>query len=487
MSAEQTPERDFLYLRGHSTPPISNTNNPEEEKLEMRQWVKSLTPEQKRSYRYLRKTLYQILGLPVKFGLGIGTHLQSVRENPQRLEELALRSCLLTAGMYGISGTEEEIVSRIKDHGKKANSVITHIEREILTDPFVTFEMSNEVTSANTPTELLLIAYDSAYPEKARFEAIRKLALMRLDLGNERKRVDNKPSEQFSRFLNFLDEYVWSKGRKISETTTKYILSTHDMENYGCIDVSVLDARPSKLQANQRITPMSRRAFTTLRLDGKPGQDIEVYTPMREKDDISQILKDIRKSTENPNEAFDDEVGAMIIVDKSRDLELFDQRLTQAATDAGSLVMNEDMSNSIDNGHYTDGNPGSSPLLKALKSPVRVHGTRAEIMALLLPDYIDYLYRDDVAHDEYEVNRFFESGSAELLFPGRLFKYIPGESQQRIIQALRRKKRVEMGWYEPAQTQIHEEIPVDNQTSLITWVNDRVARGWRIIRGLRAS
>lgn len=484
MSTAEAPERDFLYLRGHSTPPISNTNNPAEENLEMRQWVTSLTAEQKRSYRYLRKTLYQILGLPVKFGLGIGTHLQSVRENPQRLEELALRSCLLTAGMYGISGTEEEIVSRIKDHGKKANSVIIHIEREILTDPFVTFEMSNEVTSANTPTELLLIAYDNAYPEKARFEAIRKLALMRLDLGNERKRVDNKPSEQFSRFLNFLDEHVWSKERKTSETTTKYILSTHDMENYGCIDVSVLDTRPSKLQANQRITPMSRRAFTTLRLDGKPGQDIEVYTPMREKDDISQILKALRKSTENPYGAFDDEVGAMIVVDNPIHLDLFDQRLTQAATEAKSLVMNEDTSNSMDNGHYTDGNLGSSSELRMLKSPIRVAGTRAEVMALLLKDYVDYLYKDGLAHDEYEVNRFFESGSAELLFPGRIFKYIPGESQQRIVQALHRKKRVEMGWYELAQTQTQEDTPADNKTSLITRVNGQIARGWRIIRGL---
>ena len=62
------------------------------------------------------------------------------------------------------------------------------------------FEMANEVASTNTPAGLLLLAYDENYPEKARFEAIRKLALMRLDLGNERKRVDNNPSEQFNRF-----------------------------------------------------------------------------------------------------------------------------------------------------------------------------------------------------------------------------------------------------------------------------------------------
>lgn len=491
MSPEKTPERDFLFLKGHSIPPIGDAVDMKESTLATRKWVHSLTPEQKRNYRALRKTVYQLLGLPPKFGLGLGNYIESIRSNSSQKEALGVRSCMLTAGMYGITGFQESIISRISEHAEKANNLIYHANRSILTDPFVTFEMANEVAAADKPSDLLLIAYSEKYPEKTRFEAIRKLGLMRLSLGNERKRFDNKPREQFNRFLDFLDQNVWSKKRKISEITTKYILSTHNMTDYGCIDVSILDKIPAQLQPNQRITPMNRRAFTMVRNHGKEGEDIEAYMPMREKDDVSQMLKEVRKKSEDPYGSIEDEVGAMIVVGDPRHLDYFDQRLTQGATEAGSLVMNEDMSNSMDNGHYIDGNPGSSPELRMLKSPVRVVGARAEVMALLLKDYMDYLYKDGVAHDEYEVNRFFESGSAELLFPARIFKYVPSETHQRIVQALRRKKREEMGWYELAQTQQPEDKSLDNQTlpqtSLITRVSDKLSYGWRVIRGFRAS
>lgn len=491
MSTEQTPERDFLFLRGHSIPPIGDTADLKESTAVNRKWVKFLTPEQKRDYRTLRKTVYQLLGLSPKFGLGLESYIESIRDDSFQKEALGVRSCMLTAGMYGIKGSQESIISRISEHAEKANNLIYHVNRSILTDPFVTFEMANEVAAADKPSDLLLIAYSEKYPEKTRFEAIRKLGLMRLSLGNERKRSDNKPREQFNRFLDFLDQHVWSKKRKISETTTKYILSTHDMKDYGCIDVSILDEIPAQLQPNQRITPMNRRAFTMVRDHGKEGEDIEAYMPMREKDDVSQMLKETRKKSENPYSSIEDEVGAMIVVGDPRHLDYFDQRLTQGATEAGSLVMNEDISNSLDNGHYTAGTPGSSPELRMLKSPVRVAGARAEVIALLLTDYMDYLYKDGVAHDEYEVNRFFESGSAELLFPARIFKYVPSETHQRIVQALRRKKRAEMGWYELQQTQEPEEIPTKSQsllhTSVMARVGNQVVQGWRLIKGLRAS
>lgn len=449
------PERDFLFLRGDTIPPIKDVDceqNPEQAKREIqratRDWVKSLSPEQKRSYRSVRKTIYQILGLPPRYGLGIRSHLQSIREDETKVHELGIRSCLLTAGMYGISGTPEDIVKNIKGYGRKANGVIHYIQKEILQDPFVTFEMANEITQADTPAELLLISYDETYPEKTRFEAIRKIALMRLDLGNDRKRIDNKSSAQFDKFVAFLDKYVWSKKHKTSETKTRRILSTHDMTDYGCTRVQILDDLPEEIQPNQRITPMGRRFFTVVRTDDKPGEDIEAYMPMREKDDISQVIKNLRKRTENPNEAYEDEVGAMIIVDNSHHLGFFDQRLTQGATEANSLVMNEEGSDSMSNGNYIDGHPGSSHELKMLKSPVRVAGARAEIMALLLKDYIDYLYKDGVAHDEFEVNRFFKSGSAELLFPPNIYNYNPEKSHRRIIQAMRMRKRLEMSWYE---------------------------------------
>ncbi len=46
---------------------------------------------------------------------------------------------------------------------------------------------------------------------------------------------------------------------------------------------------------------------------------------------------------------------------------------------------------------------------------------RVEFIVHTNESYLDYMYKRDVAHDEYEVKRIFDSGTAELLFPPDIY------------------------------------------------------------------
>jgi hypothetical protein len=51
----------------------------------------------------------------------------------------------------------------------------------------------------------------------------------------------------------------------------------------------------------------------------------------------------------------------------------------------------------------------------------RMGGMRVEFIVHTNESYLDYMYKRDVAHDEYEVKRIFDSGTAELLFPPDIY------------------------------------------------------------------
>ena len=51
----------------------------------------------------------------------------------------------------------------------------------------------------------------------------------------------------------------------------------------------------------------------------------------------------------------------------------------------------------------------------------RMGGMRVEFIVHTNESYLDYIYKRDVAHDEYEVKRIFDSGTAGLLFPPDIY------------------------------------------------------------------
>ena len=52
-----------------------------------------------------------------------------------------------------------------------------------------------------------------------------------------------------------------------------------------------------------------------------------------------------------------------------------------------------------------------------LKFFARTGGMRIEFILHTNRSYLNYIYQRDVAHDEYEVKRIFDTGVVEFLFP----------------------------------------------------------------------
>jgi hypothetical protein len=56
-----------------------------------------------------------------------------------------------------------------------------------------------------------------------------------------------------------------------------------------------------------------------------------------------------------------------------------------------------------------------------LKFFARLGGMRVEFIIHTNRSWLNYMFKKDVSHDEYEVKRIFDSGVMELLFPKDIF------------------------------------------------------------------
>jgi hypothetical protein len=68
----------------------------------------------------------------------------------------------------------------------------------------------------------------------------------------------------------------------------------------------------------------------------------------------------------------------------------------------------------------------------------RMGGMRVEFIIHSNKSYLNYIYQRDIAHDEYEIKRVFDSGVAELLFPRDIYHLDMQEIKQTQIRRCRR-------------------------------------------------
>ncbi|NOQ66835.1 MAG: hypothetical protein GQ556_06435 [Desulfobacterales bacterium] len=84
---------------------------------------------------------------------------------------------------------------------------------------------------------------------------------------------------------------------------------------------------------------------------------------------------------------------------------------------------------------------GSSPSTPMMNFFARMGGMRVEFIVHTNKSYLDYIYKKDVSHDEYEVKRLFDSGAAELLFPREIYHLDMAAVKNDLIKWFR--KRIE--------------------------------------------
>lgn len=340
--------------------------------------------------------------------------------NPDKASKRADRAYALLANLYGISGDLSQVRNRIHEYAVSADEVIGYLKNKVLAEYSSNIEISNEIEAMHNPVDLLLIIFNSKYHKKARFEAKRKLVLMALAGSIDQRERETDIENKFSLFLKFLNRYVWSPELKIGELKTTYLLSNHDTGNFSCRTVQVIE----DVEQASQIVPDERQKLTLVkrRLFKFNGKDIPAYVTVRKKNSAAKILKLLRKNEKNPAVAVDDELGLMAVLDNIADVKRFVRHLTHAAVKADSIMVLEDISDTLTGGYYHTTSEGSSSNTPMLKFFARLGGMRVEFIIHTNQTYLNYRYQRDIAHDEYEVKRLFDSGVAEFLFPQDIYQ-----------------------------------------------------------------
>jgi hypothetical protein len=378
-------------------------------------WVKTLCRERVNAtkYRALRSQIFEFLDID-NFG-----QLTKLLKNPQLQAKRIERAYALLGNMFGLNGTTREVESRVHQYAMTADAVVNSLKIKIL-NPYASYiATTNEIEVANDPVTLLLIMFNNRYHKKARFEAKRKLILMNLAGSIDQRERETAIEEKFSSFLHFLNDYVWSDSLKIGEHDVVYLMSNHDPENFNCVSVKVLSPSEAKSVSPvkwTKLTLLKRRRFCTGNLD------IPIYVSIRKKPPEAKVLKLLRKNQKNPAAAVDDELGLMAVLDSVADIKTFQNHLTRSASQANSFMVLEDISDNLSGSTpYKSSSTGSSSKTEMMKFFARLGGMRVEFIIHTNRSWLNYMYKKDVSHDEYEVKRIFDSGVMELLFPADIY------------------------------------------------------------------
>ena len=395
-----------------------------------RQWCRTLQDHRgATTFRVIRNQILELLDIHSL------AEIKPLLTDPEKREQATRRAYKLLANMFGITGNERETIARINSFSSTADDVIRYLQGKVLANYASYIEMTNEIDASRCPVELLLAIFDDRYHQKARFEAQRKLILMQLAAAIDQRERETDMESKFSRFLTFLNEHVWSPDAKIGELETSFLLSEHDQKDFSCQSVRVIDhkeAQKFQWEPGRKLTLVKRRRF-------RPnGKEVPIYVTVRKKTAAAKVLKLIRKGEENPAVAVDDEMGLMGVVDSMQEVKLFYRHLSKSAASAGSLLTLEEVSDNLNGGNHHSSNVGSSSSTPMCKFFARMGGMRVEFILHTNKSYLDYRYRRDVSHDEYEAKRIFDSGVAEMLFPPDIYHLDLSNKRREVLRLMRR-------------------------------------------------
>jgi len=386
----------------------------------------NLSESEKTKWGLERKQLFQLLGVSSV------PEIVGLLHDPIKRAETSTRFIHELGGSFGIEGSTKEREERITRYAEGADSVIRYLRESIVPDFSSDIEMVNEIQTTNNPLDLLLITFDKDYNKQARFEAKRKLILMRVAGSIDQTEREMGASDQFKQFQEFLNNHVWNTELLIGDSTKAYVVSTHNPETFRCESVDILDEAPQEqLQPNQKLTTLPRRSFQF------EGNTIPIYVTPRKKEAEAKIIKLLRKGSENPAVAVEDGLGLMGVMDTEKDIKRFEQHLLACASEAGSPMRFEDIHDSLKNGGGTNGQ--SSKELKMRRYFVKMGKIRVELMLFTNSTYLDYRYQKGVSHQEYEVRRLFDSGVIGLLFPKDIYALDYNAMQTQAITRVRKQ------------------------------------------------
>ena len=396
-----------------------------------KKWVTELQEDQllKTKYRAVRNQIFDFLGINSFDEVLTLIHNKSLRDKAR------IRSRQLLGNMFGISGSTLDIHRHLHDYARTADDVINSLRTKVLAPYSAHIEMTNEIETITDPVDLLITLFNERFHRKARFEAKRKLVLMNLAGSIDQRERETNIEHQFADFLNFLNLHVWSPSLKIGDLEISYLHSRHNNNDFCCEEVKVIsEAEREEITPGpgEKLTLIKRRSFR----DGD--HEIPIYVTIRKKPPAAKVLKLLRKNEKNPATAVDDELGLMAVLNNAGDVKKFLRHLTSSAIRADSFMTLEDISDTLAGGEYKGTATGSSFKTPMLKFFARLGGMRVEFIIHTNRSYLNYMYQREVAHDEYEVKRIFDTGVAAFLFPPDIYHLNMDEIRDHQLAVFRR-------------------------------------------------
>ncbi|NOQ45796.1 MAG: hypothetical protein GQ559_03865 [Desulfobulbaceae bacterium] len=381
---------------------------------EAKEWSRAIQGDQliKTKYRAVRNQIFDFLGV------NTFDEILALFYNRELRNQTAGRAHQLLGNMFGIQGDAQVIDRHLHDYARTADDVVNSLRAKVLAPYSSHIETTNEIETMHDPVDLLLVFFDERFHRKARFEAKRKLVLMSLAGSIDQRERETAIEQKFADFLSFLNVFVWSPSLKIGDLEISYLHSRHSAKDFSCTNVCVLDEEEAL-----EITPVSGEKLTLIkrRRFNDQSRDIPIYVTIRKKPPAAKVIKLLRKNEKNPATAVDDELGLMAVLNSVSDVKRFLRHLTKSAVKSDSFMTLEDISDTLTGGDYEGSATGSSAKTPMLKFFARLGGMRVEFIIHTNRSYLNYIYQRDVAHDEYEVKRIFDTGVAQFLFPSDIY------------------------------------------------------------------
>ncbi len=416
---------------------------------------------------FFRNTVLPIFSDPEhgKIVRNFGDIVSNYKDDPEAKQRALERFTLLFTRSYFPEELSQEIrMSLVESALDAANQYIAKFEDQgtgILKSFSSAVGVNNEVQNTNNPIDLLLMCFSANASRKMRFEARRKLILADVAL---REKANSKREEQISddvgEFMRFLNKQLWKGGA--GSTVPIEFLSTHSASTNECTGVSYLSPlgtsfpepfsslndtalsprHTSDLIDQNLLTPHTRYSTHNARVfeDSRGHLQWAVFIH-REKGDIDKLIKMMRKNTKNPR-VIDDSSGFIVVCEHKKNIYEFIKQMQSHAAKQRFVFSIEEASDTIANDElYSATNKGSSTHLECIKFHLMFEGRKIELMFHTTSSYLDYRYKDEISWSEYEVNRVFNSGLIQALYPTDIYRINFDLLEKELIQNRRNENR----------------------------------------------
>ena len=356
--------------------------------------------------------------------------------------------------------SKEEREKELKKLSGKANDYIKEVTEQFFAKDRAVLQ-NIEVTVCDDMAELLAMTFSDRIDPKIKFEASRKLALIKL-MGEiedySEAQVDHARALNF--MISFFNRRIHDlpEGAKIGAIFPRFLISRHSEKDFRTVSAEFSETEPEIKEKNTKTTYLpSRRTVVT----DEKGDERIIYFSMepRHKTPHSRLTKTFRYNSRIGEKDLDRN-GIRMVFETHKDWLDFSKKFQDELKNDIKEGLIEQLENeknkekrnvlesrlrNIDSsiiiyetkdslqGQEFEGSANSSAsslrIMKFRMALTLADGRQHQYeFQIFLPDgYADATYRKGLSWEEYNVDRFFDEKVDELLFPPRIYPHINRE------------------------------------------------------------